>query len=49
MEYNCEPEVIDIIQDYQGTIDGSVEFDTIKIYNCESCVNIDCQFWKKYN
>jgi len=46
----CEPEVIDVWYEYEGEDnDGNVETSTRNIYNCENCIETNCEYWEKYN
>ena len=46
----CEPKIVGSHQEYEGTNeDGSIEYSTEAIYNCEDCDETDCEYWKEYN
>ena len=44
-EKECEPSIIDINTEWQGTESPSKEFH----YSCEVCDNMNCPHWKEYN
>lgn len=45
----CEPEVIRVDKQYEGTFNGEAEFSDDRIYNCEECDNEECEYWSEYN
>ena len=46
----CRPERVDYLKESDGyDIDGSIIWDDVHVYNCESCTKKRCKYWKDYN